>query len=827
MQDARRVLRERFGFDAFRGAQEEIIGRLLVGGDALVLMPTGGGKSLCYQIPAMLRPGVGVVVSPLIALMQDQVGALRQAGVRAAFLNSSLGAAEAREVERALQRGDLDLIYVAPERLLTERFLALLDGAPLALFAIDEAHCVSQWGHDFRPEYIGLGLLAERYPDTPRIALTATADAVTRGEIAEKLHLGGAERFIASFDRPNIRYTVVDKNNARQQFLDFYRRGHQGEAGIVYCLSRRSVDGTASWLRKHGVDALPYHAGLDGDTRRRHQERFLREDGVVVVATIAFGMGIDKPDVRFVAHLDAPRSLEGYYQETGRAGRDGLPADAFMTYGLGDVVTMRRMLASSEADDAFKRVEGQKLDALLGFCETAGCRREVLLAYFGERYQGPCGNCDTCLAPVDTFDGTVVAQKALSAAARTGQRFGAGHLVDVLLGKDTPRMRRFGHDALPTFGVGSELSERQWRAVLRQLVATGYLGTDAEGHGSLKLTPRSAALLRGEASLTLRRDPAPSAGTRAARGATRGRVAAELSGVELECFEALRVLRKRLSEEQGVPPYVIFHDATLREMAERAPRTADQLATVSGVGAAKLERYGAAFLEVVREVAGDEPAADGARSADGPAGGVAGGVRGRRRASALRWRAAAGAPGSRRCRRSSGLHRRSRYRRAHARAAVAGVRPGSGREHAQPQGPHGGGAPRRAGEARRPHRGGGDRAGARADRRGGARLRGAAGRRPVPAQTAVRGARRQVRLRPPQVRAGGARLSASYGTVLNGPCLLPGRALRCPRACVAPGRVPRSARCRSPVPRPGRRAPAPAGRSARPSAPTSPSGRCP
>jgi len=618
LESARRVLRERFGFEAFRGAQEAIVGHVLEGGDALVLMPTGGGKSLCYQIPAMLRPGVGVVVSPLIALMHDQVGALRQAGVRAAALNSSLDAAEALAVERHLADGRLDLVYVAPERLLTERFLGLLDRSEVALFAIDEAHCVSQWGHDFRPEYIGLGALAERYPEVPRIALTATADDVTRREILDKLHLGRARRFVSSFDRPNIRYTVVDKENARQQFLDFYRQAHEGDAGIVYCLSRKSVDGTAAWLAKRGIDAVPYHAGLDSETRRTHQERFLREDGVVVVATIAFGMGIDKPDVRFVAHLDVPKSLEGYYQETGRAGRDGLPADAFMTYGLGDVVLLRRMLAGSEGDETFRRVEGQRLEALLGYCETARCRRQVLLAAFGEDLAEPCGNCDTCLAPPDTFDGTVVAQKALSAVARTGQRFGAGHLIDVLLGKATPRVRRLGHDGLPTFGVGGELSERQWRAVLRQLVAAGALGTDAEGHGSLELTARSARLLKGDEPLTLRRSQAAVGGR--SRGRSRGpaRVGAELSGVELALFEALRELRKRLANEQGVPPYVIFHDATLRLMAEAKPRSRVALAGLSGVGATKLERFGAAFLEVVREVAGDRPAPDGGADPSAP-----------------------------------------------------------------------------------------------------------------------------------------------------------------------------------------------------------------
>jgi len=603
---ARRVLAERFGFEAFRGAQADIIGHVLAGGDALVLMPTGGGKSLCYQIPAMLRPGVGVVVSPLIALMHDQVSALKQAGVRAAALNSTLDAAEARAVERDVAEGRLDLVYVAPERLLTDRFLSLLDGAELALFAIDEAHCVSQWGHDFRPEYIGLARLAERYPRVPRIALTATADAVTRREIVERLRLGRARRFVSSFDRPNIRYTVVDKESARQQFLAFYRRRHDGEAGIVYCLSRKSVDQTAAWLAERGVDAVPYHAGLDAATRRANQERFLGEDGVVVVATIAFGMGIDKPDVRFVAHLDLPKSLEGYYQETGRAGRDGLPADAFMTYGLGDVVTMRRMLASGDADEDFKRVEGQRLDALLGYCESARCRRQVLLGYFGEELAEPCGNCDTCMSPPETFDGTVVAQKALSAVARTGQRFGAGHLVDVLLGKDTPRMRRFGHDRLPTFGVGAELSERQWRSVLRQLVAAGALGTDGEGHGSLRLAARASGLLKGEERLILRRDAERTAGAGQAGGRRSGRAAAaaDLSGVDLALFEALRALRKQLARTQGVPPYVIFHDATLREMALERPRSEAALGGISGVGEAKLERYGEAFLEVIAEAEG-------------------------------------------------------------------------------------------------------------------------------------------------------------------------------------------------------------------------------
>ncbi|TVR85779.1 MAG: DNA helicase RecQ [Trueperaceae bacterium] len=602
LDHARSVLKRVFGYDAFRGEQAAVIETLLRGDDALVLMPTGGGKSMCYQLPSLVRPGLGLVVSPLIALMQDQVDALRQLGVRAAFLNSSLPPAEADQVQRDAQDGRLDLLYVAPERLLTERFLRLLDRVDLALIAIDEAHCVSQWGHDFRPEYLGLGVLAERYPNVPRIALTATADEATRREMREKLRLESARTFIASFDRANLRYVVVDKHDARAQLLQVLQREHPGEAGIVYCLSRKSVDQTAAWLVKHGVAALPYHAGLDATTRRTHQQRFLREDGVVVVATIAFGMGIDKPDVRFVAHLDVPRSLEGYYQETGRAGRDGLPSTAFMTYGLADVVAMRRLLASGGADDAVKRIEHQKLDALLAYCETAGCRREALLAYFGERYEGPCGNCDTCLTPVETWDGTVAAQQALSAVVRTGQRFGAGHVIDVVLGKRTPRVESLGHDALPTFGVGSEHDERRWRSVMRQLVANAMLVPDADGYGVLRVGPGAAAVLKGEREVRLRRDPDRVRAPRS-RTAAKARAVADLDPEALARFEALRALRAELAREQGVPAYVIFHDATLRAMAERDPRTREALATITGVGASKLERYGAAVLSVLR---GDE-----------------------------------------------------------------------------------------------------------------------------------------------------------------------------------------------------------------------------
>jgi ATP-dependent DNA helicase RecQ len=597
---ARDLLKRVWGYDDFRGLQAEVISTLLAGGDALVLMPTGGGKSLCYQLPALLRPGVGLIVSPLIALMQDQVEALRLLGVRAAFLNSTLEAAEADRIERDVLEGRLDLLYVAPERLLTPRFLGLLERTTLALIAIDEAHCVSQWGHDFRPEYLGLGVLADRFPRVPRIALTATADEVTRREMRDKLRLEGAGSYVASFDRPNLRYVVVDKEDARAQLLRFLRTEHGGDAGIVYRQSRRAVDQTAAWLVEQGISAVPYHAGLDADTRSRHQRRFLREEGVVVVATIAFGMGIDKPDVRFVAHLDVPRSLEGYYQETGRAGRDGLPATAFMTYGLADVIAMRRLLASGGAGDEVKRVEQRKLDALLGYCETVACRRQVLLGYFGEAYEGPCGNCDTCAREVATWDGTVAAQKALSAVARTGQRYGGGHLVDVLLGKATPRARERGHDKLPTFGVGSDLDERTWRSVLRQLVATGMLQPDADGYGALRLGAGASAVLRGEREVRLRRDPERVATRRVkARPSATGLAAADLSGEAAARFEALRAWRATAARAQGVPAYVVFHDATLRAMAELAPADLDALSTVSGVGAAKLARYGAQVLAVL------------------------------------------------------------------------------------------------------------------------------------------------------------------------------------------------------------------------------------
>jgi len=500
------ILHRVFGYPAFRGHQADVVDHVAGGGDALVLMPTGGGKSLCYQIPALLRPGVGVVVSPLIALMQDQVDALLQAGVRAAFLNSSLDFEAVVDTERRLMRGELDLVYVAPERLLTERFIGLLDQlverGQLALFAIDEAHCVSQWGHDFRPEYIQLSRLHERYPHIPRIALTATADELTRQEIITRLGLETAEVFVSSFDRPNIRYTVVERDNPRKQLLAFLA-DHRGEAGIVYCLSRRKVDETAAWLGQQGVSALPYHAGLDAQTRQRHQQRFLREDGIVMVATIAFGMGIDKPDVRFVAHLDLPKSLEAYYQETGRAGRDGEASEGWMTYGLNDVVIHRQMIEDSNSPDEQKRVERQKLDAMLAYCESAQCRRVVLLNYFGEEAK-PCGNCDVCIDPPQVWDGTVAAQKALSAALRTGQRFGAGHLIDVLRGKATDKVKQFGHDSLPTFGVGADFDDMGWRSVFRQLLAAGLLEADAHAYGALKLTDAARPVHKGESALTPR-----------------------------------------------------------------------------------------------------------------------------------------------------------------------------------------------------------------------------------------------------------------------------------------------------------------------------------
>ncbi len=591
------MLHSVFGHAGFRPHQEEIVSQLVNGGDALVIMPTGGGKSLCYQLPALVRDGTGIVVSPLIALMHDQVVALKQLGVRAEYLNSSLTAEEARRVENALAAGELDLLYVAPERLLTERFLGLIERARLALFAIDEAHCVSQWGHDFRPEYVQLSVLHERFPSIPRIALTATADAPTRAEIAQRLQLENARHFVTGFDRPNIRYHVrQEASGAREALLRFIRDNHAGEAGIVYCLSRKRVDEVAEWLSGQDLAALPYHAGMDAAARRRVQERFLNEDGVIVVATIAFGMGIDKPDVRFVAHLNLPKSLEAYYQETGRAGRDGNPADAWMRYSLSDVIQLKRMMDESEADEAHRRIERQKLDAMLGYCELSSCRRQSLLGYFGDALPAPCGNCDNCLDPPQSWDATEAARKALSCAHRTGQRFGANYLVDVLLGKEDERIRRFGHDAISTFGIGRDLSANDWRTVFRQLVARGYLVADHDNYGALRMTPACRPLLRGEESMLLARQV-----VQPKRG-KKGRTQPAASDDPL--FEALRERRRELAKEQGVPPYVVFHDSTLVAMAALRPQTLEAFAVLPGVGERKLQTYGPAFLEVIRKTTG-------------------------------------------------------------------------------------------------------------------------------------------------------------------------------------------------------------------------------
>ncbi|MCC6207892.1 MAG: DNA helicase RecQ [Gammaproteobacteria bacterium] len=594
--EALSLLNKVFGHPDFRGAQREIVEHVAAGGDALVLMPTGGGKSLCYQLPALLRRGTALVVSPLIALMQDQVDALRQLGVRAALINSTLDADAVAATERALRKGEIDLLYCAPERLVMPRMLAALEDADLALFAIDEAHCVSQWGHDFRPEYLQLSLLHERFPQVPRIALTATADPQTRAEIIRRLGLGEARVFVSSFDRPNILYTIVDKQDARAQLLRFIRAAHAGEVGIVYCLSRRKVDETAAWLAGQGVRALPYHAGMPAEARAENQARFQREDGIVMVATIAFGMGIDKPDVRFVAHLDLPKSIEGYYQETGRAGRDGAPADAWMTYGLGDVVQQRRMIEQSEGGEDYRRVSAAKLEALLGLCETADCRRVRLLAYFGEQ-AGPCGNCDTCLEPPETWDATEAARKALSCIYRTGQRFGAGHLIDVLRGRATERVSNYGHDGLAVFGLGAELDEAGWRGVFRQLIALGYARPDHEAFGALRLTEASRPVLKGEQRIELRR-----AAPRKAKPATRQRAAwaGAASPAEAALLERLKAWRAGQAREQSVPAYVIFHDSTLAALAVTRPSDLGALSAIDGIGARKLERYGPQLLELLR-----------------------------------------------------------------------------------------------------------------------------------------------------------------------------------------------------------------------------------
>ncbi|PPD32967.1 MAG: ATP-dependent DNA helicase RecQ [Methylomonas sp.] len=626
--DALQVLRTVFGYDSFRGQQQAIIQQLISRQDVLVLMPTGGGKSLCYQIPALVMDGVGVVISPLIALMQDQVSALHQVGVRAAFLNSTLSLEQVRDTEQRLLNGELDLLYIAPERLSNSRTQALFGRCKIALFAIDEAHCVSQWGHDFRADYLLLSILHQQFPQVPRIALTATADERTRQEIINRLALENAQVFISGFDRPNIRYRIVLKDNARQQLLSFIRAEHAGDTGIVYCLSRKKVEDTAEWLNQKGLRALPYHAGMSNELRQKNQHQFLMEDGLIIVATIAFGMGIDKPNVRFVAHLDLPKSIESYYQETGRAGRDGLPANAWMAYGLQDVLTLRQMLGSSNADEAHKRIEYHKLDAMLALCEMVSCRRQALLAYFGDvqgcssaaggrrpgavdvqgcssaaggRKPGAtdileqgCGNCDTCLEPVETWDGSVAAQQALSCIYRTGQRFGVTYLIDVLLGKNDERIRQFGHDKQSTFGIGKSLDEKQWRSVFRQLVAKSLVEIDLDGHGSLKLTETCRPVLRGEQTLMLRKDVQV---TKARRDKYDKRQSAV--GADSALWNALRAKRRELADEQDVPPYVIFHDATLMMMVERRPRNHQQLSLISGIGQRKLDLYGDEFLAVL------------------------------------------------------------------------------------------------------------------------------------------------------------------------------------------------------------------------------------
>ncbi len=587
------TLRDVFGYERFRGNQAAIIEAALAGRDALVLMPTGGGKSLCYQIPALIREGAGLVVSPLIALMQDQVRALHELGIEAAFLNSSLGRQEQADVIRRFRAGDIQLLYIAPERLVQPRTLSWLVDVPLALVAIDEAHCVSQWGHDFRQDYLALDQLRSLLPGVPRMALTATATPIVREEIVERLALDDPAIFISSFDRPNIRYQVQPKTDPRRQLGNFLR-GHAGEAGIVYCLSRKKVETTAESLQREGYNALPYHAGLSAEVRADHQHRFLTEDAVIVVATIAFGMGIDRPDVRFVAHLDLPKNIESYYQETGRAGRDGEPADAWMVYGLQDVVRLRQMVDDSEADEEHKRHDRQKLDALLGWCEVTDCRRRPLLAYFGDEYPTACGNCDNCLNPPASWDGTEAAQKLMSAVYRTGQRFGAAHVVDVLLGKDTDKIRQHRHDKLSVYGIGTELAGPAWRSVIRQLIVQGYLRSDQRRYGALVLTEQSRSVLRGEIELRLREDRKLKTEKKKHRDS-----AAALAPTDQALFEALRERRKEIAEQLDLPPYVIFHDATLMQMAESRPRTEAALLSINGIGAVKLERYGSAFLEVI------------------------------------------------------------------------------------------------------------------------------------------------------------------------------------------------------------------------------------
>lgn len=590
------ILNAVFGYHDFRGPQAAVIDALVAGDDVLVLMPTGGGKSLCYQIPALVREGVGIVISPLIALMQDQVSALRELGVRAGFLNSTLSAQEWWQTESALQRGELDLLYIAPERLIQPRTIELLHSLNISLFAIDEAHCVSQWGHDFRADYLKLDLLHREFPRVPRIALTATADLRTRDEIVARLQLQNAQQFISGFDRPNIQYRIAQKNNPKIQLMRFLREEQAGNSGIVYCLSRNKVEQIADWLRTEGFNALPYHAGLAANIRQQHQERFLREDNIIMVATIAFGMGIDKPDVRFVAHLDLPKSLEAYYQETGRAGRDGEPATTLLLYGLEDVVKLRQMMAQSEGNEEFKRNEQQRLNAMLGLCEITSCRRQSLLRYFGDHLVQACGNCDCCLSPPQTWDATEAVQMALSCVYRTGQRFGAGHVIDVLRGGNNEKILSFDHHKLSTYGIGKHLNVDEWKSIFRQLVARGLLDVNSDGFGGLLLNESCRGYLRGEEKIHLRRDiKLPVSSPR------RANLSQAIETEDQSLWNALRACRKRLAEEQGVPPYVIFHDATLREMLEFRPLTSEQLRSITGVGESKLKRFGEEFLAVLRE----------------------------------------------------------------------------------------------------------------------------------------------------------------------------------------------------------------------------------
>jgi len=594
MNNAQDILQSVFGFQSFRPPQDQIIDSVIAGDDAMVIMPTGGGKSLCYQIPSLVREGCGVVVSPLIALMQDQVSALKLLGVRAAFLNSTLDPSEAAEIESDLRNGTLDLLYIAPERLNQNRTIALLQSATISLFAIDEAHCVSQWGHDFRADYLQLSMLAELFPEVPRIALTATADERTRGEIINRLGLEHGGHFIAGFDRPNIRYRIALKHNAKTQLLKFLKEEHPRDAGIVYCLSRKKTEEIAHWLTLQGFNALPYHAGLPTQTRATNQARFLREEGVIVVATIAFGMGIDKPDVRFVAHLDLPKTVESYYQETGRAGRDGMPADAWMVYGLQDVIKLRQMMSTSEGSEEHKRAEQHRLNAMLGFCEITSCRRQALLAYFDDHMPNPCGNCDTCLDPADTWDGTESARMALSTAYLTGQRFGVNHLIDVLRGSEGEKIFQFEHHTISVYGIGKALSNDQWRSVFRQLVARGLLSVDLERFGALRLEERCRPLLRGEETIELRRDLKQKTTKRQTRSPLP-------NDIDITLWEALRDCRRGFAEEQNVPPYVIFHDSTLQEMCVSLPSSLERLAEISGVGERKLEKYGPAFVGVINQ----------------------------------------------------------------------------------------------------------------------------------------------------------------------------------------------------------------------------------